>query len=311
MIVKHKDDNEKKLGGRMEITLALGGGGARGNSHIGVIRVLENAGCKIRAVAGSSAGGIVAACYAAGHSPNEMESYFSNLDQTRLYARSSNEGPSILGLSGVTKWLDELFGDLELQDLSIPCGITAVDVKSACEVVLTEGRVVDAILATIALPGIFPPFEKGDALLVDGGVLDPVPVSIARSLAPNLPVVAVVLTPFLDTEGHLKGFQLPKNVPAPLVERINRFRLAQAFNIFLAAVDAGGRMLTELRLEIDDPEVIIRPEVGHIGLLDKVDVHEIVRLGEHATLSQIELIRLQTSWTGKLRRQFERKFLRK
>jgi NTE family protein len=292
----------------MEISLALGGGGARGNSHIGVIRILEKAGFKIRAIAGSSAGGIVAACYAAGHTPDDMESFFSKLDQTKLYGRSHGEGPSILGLSGVSKWLDELFKDLKLEDLKIPCGIAAVDIIKANEVVFTEGKVTDAVLATIALPGIFPPFQRGDSLLVDGGVLDPVPVSIARVLAPKLPVVAVVLTPFLNQDGRLKAIQLPSSIPAPLAERFNQSRLAQAFNIFLAAVDTGGRMLTDLRLEIDKPEIIIRPEVGHIGLLDKVNVHEIVLLGEQATIPMIDSIKREAGWPNNLRRMFVRGF---
>jgi NTE family protein len=290
----------------MDIALALGGGGSRGNSHIGVIRGLEKAGFRIRAVAGTSAGGIIAACYAAGYSPDDMEKFFTRIDQSKLYARSSSDGPSILGLGGVAKLLEELFGDKKLEDLKIRCGVTAVDIKCSSEVVMTEGRVVDALLGSISLPGIFPPFARGNYLLVDGGVLDPVPVSVARSLAEDLPVVAVVLTPFLDTEGHLKGIRLPASIPAPIVNRIQRTRLAQAFNIFLVSVDAGGRLLTELRLKIDDPEIIIRPEVGHIGLLDKVDVHEVVRLGEEAVIPHISQLKHLAGWPSKLNRRIGR-----
>ena len=294
----------------MDIALALGGGGSRGTSHIGVIRSLEKAGFKIRALAGTSAGGIVAACYAAGYSPDEMEKLFADTDQSKLYARLPNGGPSILGLSGVSKWLEELFGDKKLEDLKIRCAMTAVDLKSASEVVLTKGRVVDAVLATIALPGIFPPFSQGDYLLVDGGVLDPVPVSVARSLAGNLPIIAVVLTPILDTEGHLKGIHLPALIPSPIANRIQRTRIAQAFNIFLLSVDAGGRMLTELRLKIDAPECIIRPEVGHIGLLDKVNVHDIVRLGEEAVTEHIDQLKRVAGWQSNLKRQIRRSISR-
>jgi NTE family protein len=295
----------------MDIALALGGGGSRGNSHIGVIRSLEKAGFKIRALAGTSAGGIVAACYAVGYSPDEMEIFFADTDQSKLYARSSNDGPSILGLGGVSKWLEELFGDKKMEDLKIRCAVTAVDIKSASEVVLTKGRVVDAVLATIALPGIFPPYVRGNYVLVDGGVLDPVPVSVARSLAGDLPVIAVVLTPFLDTEGHIKGIHLPASIPSPIASRIQRTRLAQAFNIFLLSVGAGGRMLTELRLKIDDPEIIIRPEVGHIGLLDKVDVHEIVRFGEEAVFPHIDQIKQVSGWSSVLNRRIRRSIMQK
>lgn len=291
----------------MDIALALGGGGSRGNSHIGVIRILEREGFKIRALAGSSAGGLVAASYAAGFTPDEMEKIFADADQSKLYARSHNDGPSILGLGGVSNLLEGLFGDKKLENLNIPCAITAVDVKTASEVVITQGRIVDALLATIALPGIFPPIKRGEFLLVDGGVLDPVPVSVVRSLVKDIPVVAVVLTPFLDTvNGQLRGIRLPSIIPSPLADRLQRTRLAQAFNVFLLSVDAGGRMLTELRLKTDDPEVIIRPEVGHIGLLDKVDVHEVIKLGERAVLPHLETLKELTRWPNVVNRKIKR-----
>ena len=291
----------------MDLALALGGGGSRGYSHIGVIRTLENEEFEIRAVAGSSAGGLVAASYAAGFTPDEMEEIFVKADQSKLYGRSSKDEPSILGLGGVSTLLEEVFGDKKLEDLNIPCAITAVDIKSASEVVIKSGKVVDALLATIALPGIFPPVTWGDHLLVDGGVLDPVPVSVARSLVDDLPVVAVVLTPIHDPEnGPLAGIQLPAIIPAPLVNRIQHMRLAQAFNVFLLSVDASGRMLTELRLKIDAPEIIIRPAVGHIGLLDKVDVHQVVRLGEEAVIPHLDQLKKLTGWTSRINRKIKR-----
>lgn len=291
----------------MEIALALGGGGSRGNSHIGVIRTLEKEGFKIRAVAGSSAGGLVAASYSAGYSPDAMEEIFAEIDQSKLYGRSTKEEPSILGVEGIAAVLDKLFGEKRIENLNIPCAITAVDILSAGEVVITKGKVVDALMATIALPGIFPPVPRGDLLLVDGAVLDPVPVSVVRGLVEDLPVVAVVLTPFLDSEkGRLTGFHLPSIIPAPFANRIQRTRLAQAFNIFLLSVDAGGRMLTELRLKIDAPEIIIRPNVGHIGLLDKVDVHQLVRLGEEAVIPHLDELKKLTSWYGIMNRKIKR-----
>jgi NTE family protein len=94
----------------MDITLALGGGGSKGNSHIGAIRRLEKEGYTIRSVAGTSYGGLVAILYASGCTPNEIEEIFTSMDQGNLYARDSNEGPSLLGLSGVRKFLNEILG---------------------------------------------------------------------------------------------------------------------------------------------------------------------------------------------------------
>lgn len=287
----------------MDIAIALGGGGSRGNTHIGVIRCLERAGFKIRAIAGTSAGGIVAAFYAAGYSPDDMERIFLDTDQSKFFARIPGDDSSFMGLSGVSKFLNDIFGEKKLEELNIPCGLTAVDIRSASEVVLTEGKVVDAVLASIALPGIFPSIARGDYLLVDGGVLDPVPVSVARKLGGNLPVVAVALTPEFDMDGPIKTIQLPVPFPLPLLDRIQKTRLARAINTFLVSVDVGGRMLTELRLQIDHPELIIRPDVGHIGLLDKVDIKELIRLGELAMLPHLDELKRIAGWQGQVKRR--------
>ncbi|KAF0107939.1 MAG: Patatin [Anaerolineaceae bacterium] len=292
----------------MDISLALGGGGSRGNAHIGVIRRLEREGYRVRAVAGTSAGGIVAAAYAAGYTPDEMEAIFAKVDQSKLFGRGSHEGPALLGLSGAAKALEEFLGHRTFADLKIPCAMMAVDVNAGCEVVIHAGRLVDAVLATIAIPAIFPPQPRGDALLVDGGVLDPVPVRAARALAPTLPVVAVVLSPLVKPTGNLLHAHLPVKLPAPIVSRLTRTRLAQAFNIFLQSTEASSRMLTELRLEVDNPEVVIRPDVGGIGMLDKVDVHEVVRLGEEAAESALSDLRRAVAWPRRVRRRmFPRK----
>jgi NTE family protein len=286
----------------MDITVALGGGGSRGYAHIGVLRRLENEGYRIRAVAGTSAGGIIGAVYASGRSPDEMETLFSQLDQSKLFARSGHEGPGILGLSGAVKELESLFGDMTFADLKIPCGVVAVNINAGTEVHLSQGRIVDALLATSAVPGIFPPKYYGDIQLVDGAVLNPVPVTLARALAPRLPVVAVVLEGVVEVSaGGLPSIPLPVSVPLPLVQRITRTRIAQAFNIFLKSVDLGSRKLAELRLLMDNPDVIIRPNVKGIGLLDSVNVHKVVYAGETATEMVLPELKRVGAWPNRMR----------
>jgi NTE family protein len=235
-----------------------------------------------------------------------METIFVKLDQTKLFARSSNEGPGLLGLSGAAKFFEELFGDRTFSDLRIPCAVVAVDLKECQEVVLNKGRVVDAILATIAVPGVFPPRQYGDSQLVDGAVLDPVPVSVARSMAPGLPVVAVILDFDPDATRDLISLPLPVLVPAQLMERITRTRVAQAFNIFLQSVDVSSRALAEMRLQVDNPDVVIRPDVNGIGLLDKVDIHEIVHKGEEAAGIALPELQRAMAWPNRLRRRLIR-----
>lgn len=286
----------------MDITIALGEGGSRGYAHVGVLRRLEQAGFRIRAAAGTSAGGIIAALYAAGFTPDEMEASFTELDQTRLFGRNSKDGPGLLGLSGAEKVLDSYFGERRFEDLNIPCAVVAVDLEAGKEVILHTGRVVDAIMATIAVPGIFPPREYNDSHLVDGAVLNPVPVSIARMLAPKLPVVAVVLDAGTSST-DLTSIPLPVPVPIPLVKSITHTRIAQSFAIFLKSVDVGSRKLAQLRLLEDDPEGIISPYVGGIGILDRVDVTKIIQIGEKAADKALPDIWNALTWTNRLRRK--------
>ena len=290
----------------MDIAVALGGGGARGYAHIGALRRLITEGYHIRAVSGVSAGGIVAVAYTAGYTTDEMEATFTKLDQSKLFARSPNEGPGLLGLSGAARLFEELFGDRTFSDLSIPCAVVAVDLKRCQEVVLNKGRVVDALLATIAVPGVFPPRQYGEAQLVDGAVLDPVPVSVARSLAPGLTVVAVVLDLDTNAARDLISLPFPVTVPAQIVERITRTRVAQAFNIFLQSVDASSRALAVMRLQADHPDVIIRPNVNSIGLLDKVDIHKVILLGEESTELVLPELQRTVAWPNRLRRKLFR-----
>ena len=287
----------------MEITLALGGGGAKGNSHIGVIRRLEKEGYQIRSVAGTSFGGLVAILYASGLTPNEIEEVFTSTDQGNLYVRDSNDGPSLLGLSGVRKLLDSVLGDKTFDDLKIPCAVTAVDTKTGSEVVISEGFLRDGVLATIALPGVFPPHPLNDWELMDGGVLNPVPVSVARILSPDLPIVAVVLNDPLDNPLRTYSIPVPSILPKQITDRIHRLHVAQAFDIFMRAVDLSSRAVAHYRLESDAPDIIVRPDVHHLELLDKVVVKDVALLGDVAVEEILPQLKKITSWTGRLNRK--------
>ena len=286
----------------MNITLALGGGGAKGNSHIGVIRRLQKDGFSIDAVAGTSFGGIVAVFFALGYSPDEIEDIFAALDQKQLYGYGVGEGPSLLGLAGATKWLNETLGKRTFADLKIPCVLTAADLRRGSEVLLREGSLVDAILATIAIPGIFPAKRIGDTELVDGGTLDPVPVAPARSLRPNLPVVAVVLTMPIGVPAETWTVPLPEYIPQAVLERLSKLRYTQALDVFLRSIDMIDRAVTEYRLQVDKPEIILRPQVVDIDILDRVNVREVARKGDEAVEVALPELKKMFSWQNRLRR---------
>ncbi|MBI3170193.1 MAG: patatin-like phospholipase family protein [Chloroflexi bacterium] len=287
----------------MDITLALGGGGAKGNAHIGVLRRLEKEGYRIRSIAGTSFGGMVAVFYAIGYSPREIQAIFESVNQKGLYGRTSHDGPSLLGLTGARQLLDRVIGEKTFKDTRIPCAVTAVDINTGGEVVLNEGNLKSAVLATIALPGIFPVQRINDWELVDGGVLNPVPVTVSRLLSPDLPVVAVVLNDPIDKPLRGYNFPIPSIVPRTIAERISRISLAQSLDIFLRSVDVSSRYVSHLRLQVDKPEIIVRPNVHHIELLDNVIIEDVACLGEQALEKVLPELKRKTRWTARLGRR--------
>ncbi len=287
----------------MDVTLALGGGGSKGNAHIGVIRRLEKEGFRIKGVAGTSFGGLVAVLYALGYSPDKMEEIFASLDPSRFYGHAPNDGPSLMGLAGVTRLLEEMIGDKTFADLNLPCVLTAVDLKSGQEVLLKNGRLVDAMLATIAMPGIFPARYIDGLELVDGGTLDPVPVAPARMLAPRLPVVAVVLTRPMGSPAQSWRIPLQKYWAGRIVSSLlSKMRYDSVWDIFSRSLDITSRAVTQYRLEMDRPEVIIRPQVHDIDTLDVVDIRDVAKRGEVAVEAALPQLRSLFTWRNRWRR---------
>jgi NTE family protein len=291
----------------MEITLALSGGGSKGFAHIGVLRALGKEGIRIRAVAGTSMGGLIGCLFAAGYSPDEIETRMAPLALHPPFERTRGEGPAMKGLTGVSDALTEVLGDRTFEELSIPFAVTAVDMETAELLALRKGPVLEAVLATVAVPGIFPVMKRNGRSLVDGSVLDPVPVALARILAPDLPVVAVTLSPPVDSWVRRPTPRVLGSLPF-LGKYLERSRWAQALNIFLGSLDISGALISDLRLQQDRPDAIVRPQVHQIGLLDPVDIRDVASLGEQAAeeaLPQIQrLERLPGAMTRRLKRWF-------
>jgi NTE family protein len=271
----------------MDISVALGGGGIRGVAHLGVLRALEKEGFRIRAAAGTSAGGVAAAVYAVGWKPEEMIDRFGTVDQSSLY--SFGGGKAVLGNQGVRDMLSMFFEDESFADLEIPCALSTVDVDSMEVVALREGRVMDAVLATIAIPSVFPPQDREGACLVDGGVLDVVPVETARSLAPDLPVVAVSLTPPRERWKDLKT--MDQVITTPVLRSLARTDVGRAFEISIRSIEMMNHWLALSRLEVENPEVVITPDITGIGMLETVDVEETAALGDQAVQEAMPALR--------------------
>lgn len=265
------------------IALALGGGGIKGISHIGILRRLEQHGFEIHAIAGTSIGALVGVFYALGYRVDEIEKLFAEFKPTRIYGQMRGQAPSLLGFGGLTKRLNELIGDCTFADLKIPFAITAVWVEYGRLVTLREGPLVDALLASMALPGVFPMRTINRMGLIDGGMLNAVPAEAARALVEaHYPVVAVSLTAPLGVPATMERIYLPKFIPRRLADAIKRLRLVQALDVFFLSQDMMMRALTKFHLEKEAPDLIIRPAVAHLNTLQPAAAHYLIERGEEA-----------------------------
>jgi len=197
--------------------IALGGGGARGFAHIGVLKILEGEGIQAQLMAGTSMGAVIAALYASGMSAKEIEdialgmSNFNNIgNMVKLLDGNLTRLRNVISNTAIQEYLAEMFGGKKnFADLKIPLALAAVDVLHARDVALQEGDLIEAISASMALPGIIAPLQKGDSLLVDGGSLNNVPADLVDSMGAEV-TVAVDVSPDVTNmafweEQHIPG----------------------------------------------------------------------------------------------------------
>ncbi len=174
---------------RPTLGLALSGGSARGLAHIGVLKVFKDHGIPVDFLAGTSMGSMIGAFYANGMNVKMMERLAARLER-RLWMDLTLPRMGIIAGEKITEILCFLTRNRTFAQLQIPFATCATDLYSGQNITLKEGRVADAVRASISIPGVFPPVARGDYLLVDGGVLNRVPVDVAREMGPDI-VVAV------------------------------------------------------------------------------------------------------------------------
>ena len=239
---------------RPVVGLALSGGGVRGFAHIGVLKVLDREGIPVDVMAGTSAGGVVAALRAMGMPATEMEERSRWLSRWRNLVHLVDRADSRLGILSaqkVSELLSREFGERTFADLEIPLALVAVDFESGEEVVLRQGSVLDGLRATTAYPGIFEPVRVGDRLLVDGGVLNNLPCDVARELGADIVIavdIGVVMDDLSDLLGSHRTSWFP---PGPSL----------AFEAMSRSVDIMRAYLRETRLRACTPEVLLRPAI--------------------------------------------------
>ncbi len=277
---------------KKKITLALGGGGLKGYAHIGVIAALEENGYEIAGIAGTSAGGLFGAFYAFGYSIREILSFIDDLDKSRLFQRMHSDPPSIIGFKGLYEVLHEKFDIHTIDQMKIPFAATAVDTNTNREIYFDSGKIVNAIRATIAIPGVFPYYKLDSLNLVDGGVYDPIPVNLARHIAGEYPIVAVCLTPPRDSLKNMPRLQLPSitPIPATVKDYFANLKLGKALEVFLNSMDLMQIVMADMQLQLTQPDIVLHPDTKRYYFIDDVDPDKLIVSGKKIVHESVDKI---------------------
>jgi len=291
---------------RPTIGLALGGGGARGFAHIGVIRTLVTSGIQPDIIVGTSIGAVVGGCQAAGRI-DMIEDWSRSLTKRGIlgYLDIKLAGGGLIGGGKLAARLEEHLGNTRIEALPIRFATITTEVGTGHEIWLTRGRMVDAIRASYALPGIFPPVELDGRWLVDGALVNPVPVSAARVFGARL-VIAINLN--TDVLGRSTIMSSDGAEPTLLQEHPAESGLRGIFEHTLKRQFAGGSRrpsiptvmvdafnimqdrITRARLAGDPPDVMIAPRLGHIGWFDFHRAREAIEAGARAATRALDEI---------------------
>src|SRR5437868_2263587 len=305
---------------RPVIGLALGGGAARGFAHIGIVKALAAHGIIPNVVVATSMGAVVRGAYASGQLDG-LEQWARSLQLRNIfgYLDVRLNGSGLIGGAKLAAELEATLGPGLIEDLAVKFATVATEVRTGHEIWLTHGRMVDAMRASYALPGIFSPVLVGDRWLVDGALVNPVPVSAARAfgaeivIAANLssdifahsttiyshgptPEVTVAATPeVLDPAPPKRGFG--KFFSAERTVKREFFGGAGRPGISTVMVDAFNIMqdrITRARLAGDPPDLLISPRVGQIGWFDFHRADDLIAYGARAAERAIESIQEAT-----------------
>lgn len=281
---------------RPRVGLVLGGGAARGWAHIGVIRALEEAGVRPDLVCGTSIGALVGAAYAAGEL-DRFERWVLDLtfkDIVPLLDLSLNGG--VLKGERLVAFLRQTFVDRLVESLPVPFAAVATDLRTGAEVWLREGSTVEAVRASIALPALFTPVLRDDRVLVDGGLVNPVPVSLGRAMGAEV-LIAVDLNS--DIVGrHLGGDREAEEPASQIGEWVRKLQAnfgalvpgaspegpeqPSLLDVVASSINIMQLRITRSRMAGEPPDVTVAPRVAHLKLLDFHRGEEAIEAGRRA-----------------------------
>ncbi len=296
---------------RKRIGLALGSGSARGWSHIGVVRCLREAEIPIDVICGSSMGAVVGGCWAAGFL-GEMETLVRDLRWPDIFRFLEVRLPrsGFMGGDKITAYLKERLTDLLIEDLPVAFGAVASDLYSGKEIWLRKGSLIDAMRASISVPVMFTPYPEGTRWLLDGGLVNPVPVSLCRAMGADI-VIAVslnsdILGKSLFTRERRRRNQVIQEKVADFLDasmpwtnpsawlRSNgnsSLRGPTLLEVITRSLYIMQDRITRQRLQAEPPDVLISPHLADIALFEFNRGAEAIDEGYRSASLVIPLIR--------------------
>lgn len=307
-----------------KIGLALGGGAARGWSHIGVIRALLDAGIEPDIIAGTSMGAVVGGCYAAGHL-DAVEEFARELTRRRVFGLLDFNfgGTGLINGQRLTERLQTTIGERNIEDLDVRFAAVATEIGTGHEIWLSRGPLIEAVRASYALPGIFKPVKCNGRWLFDGALVNPVPISLCRALGARY-VIAVNLNFDLSSRGTIAPHfdvedtrRQNDDAPEPDVEQpsasdngggmlgARRLLQLQLFGkgenapgistVMLDAFNIVQDRIARSRLAGDPPDAMISPRLHGIGLFDFHRADDLIRYGRMAVEREADVISQEIS----------------
>ena len=284
-----------------KVSLVLSGGGARGIAHIGVIEELEKQGFDIKSISGSSMGALVGGVYAVGKM-QEYKNWIYTLDKLEVFKlidfTFSSQG--LIKGDRVFKKMKEFIPDMNIEELKIHYAATATDIINNKEVVFTKGSIYEAVRASIAIPTVFTPVKTENSLLVDGSVINSVPINhIKRTKDDILIVVYVnadtpVYKPFISKNEkekkqsiylkRIKEFQSQLNKINPM----NKNEKLGYFDLINKTVGLLTYQISKMTIEKYPPDILINVSRKSCGIFDFYKAEELVEIGRHATVKSLK-----------------------
>ena len=290
--------------GQPGLGLALGGGMARGFAHIGVMKVLKRHNIFPTIVSGTSIGAVVGGCYLS-KNLEELEDWALSLNRFKIFSyldfRVRSAG--LVGGKRLKEKLNEHFDGMKFKDLPHDFVCIATDLATGHEVWLKEGIIMDAMMASFALPGIFPPVQRDERHLVDGALVNPCPISPCQALGARMTIAVDLNTDLIGKASKpgtnyqtITGFDVfnQDDVPEEAQKQFKSSALTRRlfrrekndpslFGVMVSGLGIIQDRLTRSRLAGEPPDIHIKPSIGHIGLLEFEKAGELIMLGEEAT----------------------------